>query len=387
MNRYIGMEDDGHGWPLILTKNRTRLTSLWQRGPQEPPATICLKQVYWTEWGPWSDCSKTCVGGVTTRTRSCVGGRDGDYPCIGGANELEPCNGNRPCITYGQVVQNSDCPYGWVTLKNARRLASPKSLDPSCYKLFTSPITPYAQAKVACTELRSFLASDKEELSNEFFVELMTNQSVAKLTYIGVEEDYSLPPIQTHHLRYHMDATPVGDHKPWRVDCMLGAGYDYDGEISETASGLECQPWNVETPHQVKFVPVGSTNHNHCRNPNFDPSGPWCYTMSKNTTKEHCIIPRCLQTMDVRSLSPSSEFQLYNPCIGYDGTTGVEHSIVVSNMGASGVTSMTLSSSGCSRIKRLDWTIVGMETKFVWDITRTKILNVRYLVGGCLHSP
>lgn len=42
----------------------------------------------WGTWGSWSSCSRTCNGGIRTRTRSCVGGSS----CIGSNIQEEDCN-------------------------------------------------------------------------------------------------------------------------------------------------------------------------------------------------------------------------------------------------------------------------------------------------------
>ena len=63
----------------------------------------------WAEWGNWTDCSKTCFGGMKNRTRSCtdpspgVGGdncTDSTAPTVTGngvlETEIEACN-SFPC--------------------------------------------------------------------------------------------------------------------------------------------------------------------------------------------------------------------------------------------------------------------------------------------------
>ena len=74
------------------------------------------------------------------------------------------------------------------------------------------------------------------------------------------------------------------------VDCQTGKGADYHGEVSQTKSGLECQAWNVQTPHKHSFGEVG--NHNQCRNPNGEP-GAWCYTTNPAKRWELCDIEEC----------------------------------------------------------------------------------------------
>ena len=53
----------------------------------------------WAEWGPWSTCSKSCVGedkvpGQKTRSRECIPPQNGGNPCDGEAEDTEVCAGD-----------------------------------------------------------------------------------------------------------------------------------------------------------------------------------------------------------------------------------------------------------------------------------------------------
>ncbi len=52
----------------------------------------------YTEWGPWSRCTKTCGNGTQSHTRNCTNPRPsgGGRVCIGVSQELQLCNPN-PC--------------------------------------------------------------------------------------------------------------------------------------------------------------------------------------------------------------------------------------------------------------------------------------------------
>eukprot|EP01084_Bolivina_argentea_P226713 382920_1 len=85
------------------------------------------------------------------------------------------------------------------------------------------------------------------------------------------------------------------------MNCYLNDGMEYYGTHSFTKSGLECQSWFVDTPHNISYS-NSSTNllYNFCRNPNkgmYISTKPWCYTISSqlNQEKETCNIPNCLQ--------------------------------------------------------------------------------------------
>ncbi|XP_051579133.1 papilin isoform X1 [Myxocyprinus asiaticus] len=48
---------------------------------------------YWDEWSPYGECSRTCGGGVTMRTRRCVTQRtDGGHSCVGPDKSYRSCN-------------------------------------------------------------------------------------------------------------------------------------------------------------------------------------------------------------------------------------------------------------------------------------------------------
>ena len=46
----------------------------------------------WSEWSPWSLCSKTCGHQEEVRTRVCENQRNGGSYCSGDDKEVMPCN-------------------------------------------------------------------------------------------------------------------------------------------------------------------------------------------------------------------------------------------------------------------------------------------------------
>jgi len=77
-------------------------------------------------------------------------------------------------------------------------------------------------------------------------------------------------------------------------------GVDYRGTRSTTLSGISCQKWTEQTPHQHTVTPDSYANHgigehNYCRNPDDKPA-PWCYTTDPNTEWEFCDATNSLQT-------------------------------------------------------------------------------------------
>ena len=87
------------------------------------------------------------------------------------------------------------------------------------------------------------------------------------------------------------------------ADCKKDAlGRDYSGTLNVTRRGLQCQAWASDVPY-IPYVnardratfPEGSLEDgkNYCRNPDDDPSGPWCYTLNPNEQWDYCDIKLC----------------------------------------------------------------------------------------------
>uniref|UniRef100_A0A3B4FTF5 Papilin, proteoglycan like sulfated glycoprotein n=1 Tax=Pundamilia nyererei TaxID=303518 RepID=A0A3B4FTF5_9CICH len=54
---------------------------------------LLLHVDYWDSWGPYGECSRTCGGGVTVRTRRCITHReDGGHNCVGPDKSYRSCN-------------------------------------------------------------------------------------------------------------------------------------------------------------------------------------------------------------------------------------------------------------------------------------------------------
>uniref|UniRef100_A0A8D0EAB2 Plasminogen n=1 Tax=Salvator merianae TaxID=96440 RepID=A0A8D0EAB2_SALMN len=79
-------------------------------------------------------------------------------------------------------------------------------------------------------------------------------------------------------------------------ECMHCSGENYQGKISQTESGLQCQAWAAQEPHAHGYIPSNfpekNLKSNYCRNPDGEPR-PWCFTTSPVKRWEFCNIPRC----------------------------------------------------------------------------------------------
>ncbi|XP_064622627.1 uncharacterized protein LOC135484862 [Lineus longissimus] len=76
-------------------------------------------------------------------------------------------------------------------------------------------------------------------------------------------------------------------------------GKTYNGKVSKTRSGRNCQSWASQVPHKhtenVSNFPDGTLAKasNYCRNPSGAPEGPWCYSTDPAVPKEYCNVPLC----------------------------------------------------------------------------------------------
>jgi len=78
---------------------------------------------------------------------------------------------------------------------------------------------------------------------------------------------------------------------------------DYRGPVSHTKSGLTCQSWSSQTPHPhpngpQEFPLAGLADNNHCRNPDEDSGGAWCYTTDPDVRYQYCDVPDCADETD-----------------------------------------------------------------------------------------
>uniref|UniRef100_A0A665U641 receptor protein-tyrosine kinase n=1 Tax=Echeneis naucrates TaxID=173247 RepID=A0A665U641_ECHNA len=79
--------------------------------------------------------------------------------------------------------------------------------------------------------------------------------------------------------------------------CYNNKGRFYQGSVNVTRSGIPCQPWSQQVPHQhrlsVDVIPELNNSDNHCRNPGEISDKPWCYTTNPNIRWEYCGVLQC----------------------------------------------------------------------------------------------
>jgi len=86
-------------------------------------------------------------------------------------------------------------------------------------------------------------------------------------------------------------------------------GTEYNGALAKTVSGLTCQRWASQEPHNhtvyTKFPDSNLFDAlNYCRNPNGTAEGPWCYTTDKKVRWEFCDVKFC----ECKTTKPGTEY-------------------------------------------------------------------------------
>ncbi|KAM3874319.1 muscle, skeletal receptor tyrosine-protein kinase [Diretmus argenteus] len=194
----------------------------------------------------------------------------------------------------------------WAELDGLSMLCSPAALSLICHLAFPdcNPSGTGPAPKPVC---REYCLAVKELYCHKEWLFLERISSSQTGSYDSRTRSPSpsslLPSCQTlPSLRTDPDActhVPFLDMKQDQVTttCYNDKGRFYQGRINVTASGIPCQPWNQQVPHQhrlpVDVVPELKNSENHCRNPGGTSDKPWCYTSHPNIRWEYCSVPRC----------------------------------------------------------------------------------------------
>ncbi|XP_058473273.1 muscle, skeletal receptor tyrosine-protein kinase [Solea solea] len=105
---------------------------------------------------------------------------------------------------------------------------------------------------------------------------------------------------------------PFVDIKKDRVttSCYNDRGRFYQGSMNTTRSGIPCQPWSQQVPHQhrlsVDVIPELKDADNRCRNPGGISDKPWCYTSNPNIRWEYCGVRQCGEASTASVMKPES---------------------------------------------------------------------------------
>ncbi|KAG6938174.1 macrophage stimulating 1, partial [Chelydra serpentina] len=87
------------------------------------------------------------------------------------------------------------------------------------------------------------------------------------------------------------------------TSCFKHKGEGYRGKVNVTVSGIPCQRWDAQTPHQHHFRPEAyeckDLRENYCRNPDGS-EAPWCFTSLPSMRVTFCFqIKRCTDDVEV----------------------------------------------------------------------------------------
>uniref|UniRef100_A0A8D0GDH0 Plasminogen n=1 Tax=Sphenodon punctatus TaxID=8508 RepID=A0A8D0GDH0_SPHPU len=132
-------------------------------------------------------------------------------------------------------------------------------------------------------------------------VEMLTSFTPGKFPAAGLEENYCRNPDNDEQGPWCYTTDPDTRYSYCNIPeceetCMHCSGENYQGKVSRTESGLACQNWNSQTPHDHGYIPANFPEKdlrlNYCRNPDGEPR-PWCFTTSPTKRWEFCNIPRC----------------------------------------------------------------------------------------------
>uniref|UniRef100_A0AAQ5YCL8 receptor protein-tyrosine kinase n=2 Tax=Amphiprion ocellaris TaxID=80972 RepID=A0AAQ5YCL8_AMPOC len=115
--------------------------------------------------------------------------------------------------------------------------------------------------------------------------------------------------------------------------CYSDRGRFYQGDVNVTRSGIQCQAWNQQLPHQhrlsVDVIPELKNSENHCRNPGGISDKPWCYTSNPNIRWEYCAVPQCGEISTASVMKPESPGPRQTPRLPPTTTSSPAYSMSV----------------------------------------------------------
>ncbi|XP_047245164.1 hepatocyte growth factor a isoform X2 [Girardinichthys multiradiatus] len=81
-----------------------------------------------------------------------------------------------------------------------------------------------------------------------------------------------------------------------KIECYEDNGEMYRGTLSTTRSGIPCADWSphINSGDSHSTISHVGLERNHCRNPDRDKHGPWCYTSPNNRLVwDYCKLKQC----------------------------------------------------------------------------------------------
>ncbi|XP_047514310.1 tyrosine-protein kinase transmembrane receptor Ror2 [Pieris napi] len=105
------------------------------------------------------------------------------------------------------------------------------------------------------------------------------------------------------HVTCHNTGITEMDYSQVTTNCYHGNGRFYQGSMNVTETGLSCQAWESQYPHQHTrpplIFPEVQNATNYCRNAGGEERKPWCYTMDPTVRWEYCDVPLCANSSEI----------------------------------------------------------------------------------------
>ncbi|XP_034322078.2 uncharacterized protein [Magallana gigas] len=122
------------------------------------------------------------------------------------------------------------------------------------------------------------------------------HQKTPKYSYLASESNFCRIADEPSPWCYTMDNATRWDwcSVPYcfATECTYTlTGEEYTGTVSHTNTGIPCQRWDSQTPHNHNSDHLFK-DENYCRNTD-NSAGPWCYTMDPDIRWELCDVPKC----------------------------------------------------------------------------------------------
>ncbi|XP_071322633.1 muscle, skeletal receptor tyrosine-protein kinase [Trachinotus anak] len=207
----------------------------------------------------------------------------------------------------------------WAELEGLSMLCSPAIRSLLCHSSFPdcNPSGVGPAPKPVC---REHCLAVKELYCHKEWLVLESSSSVQPglfSSFTGSHTSSSLLPNcqALPSLRTDPDActhVPFVDIKKDQITttCYNDRGRFYQGSVNVTRSGIPCQPWSQQVPHQhrlsVDVIPELKSSDNHCRNPGGISDKPWCYTSNPNIRWEYCAVLQCGEAATAPVMKPES---------------------------------------------------------------------------------
>nr|XP_026691063.1 apolipoprotein(a)-like isoform X2 [Ciona intestinalis] len=252
--------------------------------------SICNTAATWSDWAPWSACSKSCGGGLQFKSKYCVAGTWGQGNCKGPFLSARQCNGHICDYSGGPP------PLPLNFIPNLSFVNDTGCVDPKKPQTYRG----IARTTVSGKTCQFWMSQYPNKIAYP---------GALKVRLQGLRENYCRS--TSSNMWPGCYPASFGDKwEPCAIPlCSLGAArieepdcyyardrMSYLGTVNVTRKGVACQRWDTFTPHMHKYIVplyryLGA--HNYCRNPDLDARGPWCFTMDHHRRKDYCKVPRC----------------------------------------------------------------------------------------------